>query len=122
MIFKALTTGIVALSGVAAIALWGVDARADDAPAAPAAYAQAVLTTVSSHIVYPRLAKARGEQGVVTLAITVDKGGAVANVAVVNSSGVASLDDAAVNAAKDGAPYPAQSGTTLVQGKVRFTP
>ena len=95
---------------------------AEDAPPAAGPYSQQVLTSVSSHLVYPRIAKARGEQGVVTLAIVIDKAGAVTNVAVVNSSGVSSLDEAAMTAAREAAPFPAQSATSTVQGKIRFSP
>ena len=66
--------------------------------------------------VYPAMARRRGEQGRVVLRVSVAAGGTPAQVAVGQSSGFPSLDDAAMDAVRqwrfvpatrDGQPVPA---------------
>jgi len=99
--------------------LTAIPAFADEAPAA---YTHKVLERVANHAVYPRVAYVNSEEGVVTVAVTLDKKGNLTGVNVLNSSGVPSIDLAAIQAAKDAAPYPAPSAAdTVVKGKIRFT-
>lgn len=102
-------------------ALVAVPALADDAIAPD--YTHDVLTRMADHAVYPHTALTSSQQGVVTVAVTVDKAGNLAGVNVLNSSGVPSIDMAAIQAAKDAAPYPAPTAATetVVKGKIRFS-
>jgi TonB family protein len=87
---------------------------------APAAYAKTVMTAVSSKVEYPKMARMRHQEGVVTLAVTIDGNGAPA-AAVEKSSGVQSLDDAAVAAVSAAAPFPAPpEAGVVVRGNIRF--
>jgi TonB family protein len=100
-----------------ALALWATGANAADAPAA---YAKTVLTAVSSKVEYPKMARMRHQEGVVTVVMTIDANGAP-TASVEKSSGVQSLDDAAVAAVGAAAPFPAppEAGVT-VRGNIRF--
>lgn len=111
---------VLKLSALAA-ALTAVPALADDA--APTGYTHDVLTRISEHAVYPHTAMAFSQQGVVTVAVTVDKAGNLSGVNVLSSSGVPAIDLAAIQAAKDAAPYPApvEAADTVVKGKIRFS-
>lgn len=104
-----------------AAALVALPAFADDAIAPT--YTHDVLTRISDHAIYPRTAMASAQEGVVTVAVTLDKSGNLAGINVLNSSGVPSIDLAAIQAAKDAAPYPAPtaSSDTVVKGKIRFS-
>lgn len=103
------------------VALTSVPALADDAISPT--YTHDVLTRVADHAVYPHNALATSQQGVVTVAVTVGKDGNLAGINVLNSSGVPSIDLAAIQAAKDAAPYPAPVAATetVVKGKIRFS-
>jgi TonB family protein len=84
-------------------------------------YTHRVFSKISTLAVYPRMAQVRDEEGVVTLALTIDRSGNVADVKVVDSSGVATIDQAAVQAARAAAPYPAPADQQAeVTGKIRF--
>ena len=87
---------------------------------APAAYNKTVMTAVSGKVEYPKMAKMRHQEGVVTLQVTVDASGA-AVAAVEKSSGIQSLDDAALAAVNAAAPFPAPpEAGTVVHGNIRF--
>lgn len=87
---------------------------------APPAYTKAVMTQVSGKVEYPKMAKMRHQEGVVTLQLTID-GSGTAQAAVEKSSGIQSLDDAAVAAAAAAAPFPAPPEPgTVVHGNIRF--
>ena len=102
-----------------AATLTAVPALADDAISPD--YTHDVLVRVADHAVYPHMALATAQEGVVTVAVTVGKDGNLAGINVLNSSGVPSIDLAAIQAAKDAAPYPAPSAAdTVVKGKIRF--
>jgi len=103
-----------------AFTLAAVPALADDSAAG---YTHEVLTRVADHAVYPRTAKSNDEQGVVTVAVSVDKAGNLTGVNVLNSSGVPAIDLAAIQAAKDAAPFPApaSAASTVVKGNIRFS-
>ena len=104
------------ISALASLAVAGVAFAAD----APPAYTKAVMTQVSGKVEYPKMAKMRHQEGVVTLALTIDGAGA-AQAAVEKSSGVQSLDDAAMNAASAAGPFPAPpEAGTVVHGNIRF--
>ena len=104
-----------------AAALTAVPALADDAVSPN--YTHDVLTRMADHAIYPHGAMATAQQGVVTVAVTVDKTGNLAGINVLNSSGVPAIDLAAIQAAKDAAPYPAPTAgaETVVKGKIRFS-
>lgn len=106
------------------------------APAVPAVTPEipakaAVAPTAASGIAgthttppYPNLARKLGEQGTVKLRIALDARGAVTGVTVLDSSGHARLDDAAVDwvkahwryrpATRDGAPVPSTAVANVV--------
>lgn len=88
---------------------------------APPAYTKTVMTLVSGKVEYPKMAKMRHQEGVVTLQLTIDGAGA-AQAAVEKSSGIQSLDDAALAAATAAGPFPAPpEAGTVVHGNIRFT-
>lgn len=68
--------------------------RATDIPDAPPHLAHRIPP------IYPEGARARGIEGVVTLRVSVDEDGSVVRVEVAQSSGVASLDRAAIRAVR----------------------
>lgn len=70
---------------------------------------------------YPAGARARGEQGGVTLEIAVSPDGTVSEIETVASSGFAALDDAAVKAVRRARFLPAKSDGRPVAGRVRLT-
>lgn len=70
--------------------------------------------------VYPRAARRRGEQGVVTLELTVDEEGRVGLVTVVASSGFPDLDAAAKEAVAAAHFVPAQSDGKPVSSSARL--
>jgi TonB family protein len=101
--------------------LAAVPALAEEAAANGTSYTHEVLTRVADHAVYPRVAMANSEEGVVTVAVSLDTKGNLTGVNVLNSSGIPSIDLAAIQAAKDAAPYPAPSAANaVVKGKIRF--
>ena len=85
-------------------------------------YNHDVLTRISSHAIYPRTAAMAAEEGVVTVAVSLDKSGNLTGVQLLHPSGILSIDMAAIQAAKDAAPYPAPAaGDTVVKGRIRFS-
>lgn len=109
------------LKAAAAVSLMVV-AGAAMAGDAPPAYTKTVMTAVAGKVEYPKMAKMRHQEGVVTVAVTVDGGGAVASAAVEKSSGVESLDNAAIAAVNAAAPFPAPpEAGTVVHGNIRFS-
>ncbi len=69
--------------------------------------------------VYPELARRRGQEGTVLLAVSVDAAGRPLSVAVAQSSGHQLLDDAARRAVEKWAFNPARQGGVAVPGQVR---
>ncbi|MBT6296946.1 MAG: energy transducer TonB, partial [Nitrospina sp.] len=61
---------------------------------------------VASAQVYPEFAREKNKQGKAILSIKLGRNGNILNVSVGNSSGHKVLDEAAVKAIKDAAPYP----------------
>lgn len=104
-----------------AVALTAVPALADDVTSP--SYSHDVLTRVADHAVYPHMALATAKEGVVTVAVTVGKDGNLTGINVLDSSGVPAIDLAAIQAAKDAAPYPAPAAATetVVKGRIRFS-
>jgi TonB family protein len=89
---------------------------------APPDYVKAVMTQVAARVEYPKMAKMRHQEGTVTVQITVDDKGQPTATTVAQSSGIQSLDDAALDAVKVSAPFPAPPATgTVVKGNVKFT-
>jgi protein TonB len=64
---------------------------------------------------YPEAARARGEQGTVRLALTIDRGGHVVSARLVGSSGSSTLDQAALEMARhaSGQPLPPEMGSSV---------
>lgn len=109
------------LKAIAAVSLLVV-AGAAMAADAPPAYTKTVMTAVANKVEYPKMAKMRHQEGVATVAVTIDASGAVANAAVEKSSGIESLDNAAIAAVNAAAPFPAPpEAGTVVHGNIRFT-
>jgi len=105
------------IAASAALLLMATGALAADAPPA---YVKTVMTAVSGKVEYPKMAKMRHQEGVVTVAVTVDGSGA-ATAVVEKSSGIQSLDDAALAAVTAAAPFPAPPEAGLVvKGNIRF--
>ena len=64
----------------------------------------------------------REQEGTVALAVKIDGTGATADASVEISSGNTTLDNAAIEAAKNAAPFPAPpGGDTLVHLKIAFS-
>ena len=88
---------------------------------APADYVSKVNEMIHKAVVYPRLAKMREQEGTVGFTVKIDGAGAVADAAVEATSGNTTLDTAALDAAKNAAPFPAPpGGAALVHLKVAF--
>ncbi len=105
---------------ICTIAVLSVVSGAAFAGDAPPAYNKTVMVAVSGKVEYPKMAKMRHQEGVVTVALTVDASGA-ATAAVEKSSGIQSLDDAALAACAAAAPFPAPpEAGTVVHGNIRF--
>lgn len=71
--------------------------------------------------VYPRSARRKGHEGVVTVEISVAADGAVSDVALVSSSGHRELDEAASSAARSAHFAPATDDGECVSGRLRLT-
>lgn len=71
--------------------------------------------------VYPRSARRRGREGVVTLEILVSDGGDVSEAVVVAGSGHRDLDLAAVSAVRSARFVPATEDGVQVEGRLRLT-
>ena len=71
--------------------------------------------------VYPRSARRKGHEGVVTVEISVASDGAVSDVALVSSSGHRELDEAASSAARSAHFAPATDDGECVSGRLRLT-
>jgi protein TonB len=71
--------------------------------------------------VYPRSARRRGREGVVTVEITVSDFGEVSGVEVIAGSGYKDLDSAAVSAVRTAHFSPAIENGVRVQGSLRLT-
>jgi protein TonB len=98
----------------AATASKAADSPASNA-AAVAAWRGAWAAVLSWNRHYPEAARARGEQGTVRLALTIDRGGHVASAHIVGSSGSATLDQAALEMARNatGRPLPPEMGSSV---------
>ena len=102
---------------------------AENSEAAPAALAaEERAAVVSDPIalnrivpVYPRTARRKGHEGVVTVAISVAEDGVVAHAEVVSSSGYEELDEAALSAVRTARFVPATSDGVSVRGELRLT-
>ena len=69
-------------------------------------YSYSIRMKVASAQVYPEFAREKNKQGKAILSIKLGRNGNILNVSVGNSSGHEVLDEAAVKAIKDAAPYP----------------
>src|ERR1700761_1557349 len=88
---------------------------------APPAYTKTVMTQVSGKVEYPKMARMRHQEGVVTVQVTIDAAGAPSASSIEKSSGIESLDNAALAAVAAAAPFPAPpEAGTVVHGNIRF--
>jgi periplasmic protein TonB len=93
--------------------------KAAASPAASAASAAAWRSAWSAALNwnrhYPEAARARGEQGTVRLALTIDRGGHVVSARLIASSGSSILDQAALEMARhvSGRPLPPEMGSSV---------
>ncbi len=71
-----------------------------------ASYLKHIKDKVQNTWVYPEEARLNNQQGGLLLIFTIEKNGDVSRVKVINSSGYRLLDEAAVNAIKEAAPFP----------------
>ena len=71
--------------------------------------------------VYPRSARRRGREGIVTLEISVSDSGEVSDAAVIEGSGHKDLDSAAVSAVRTARFAPATEDGVRVEGRLRLT-
>ena len=71
--------------------------------------------------IYPRSARRRGREGIVTLEISVSDSGEVSEAAVIEGSGHKDLDSAAVSAVHTARFAPATEDGVKVQGRLRLT-
>ncbi len=80
-----------------------------------AAFRSAWSAAMSWNRHYPEAARARGEQGTVRLALTIDRGGHVVSAHIVSSSGSTTLDQAALEMARNasGRPLPPEMGSSV---------
>lgn len=76
-------------------------------PAVEDAYRARIRQAVDAHKIYPRLARRMGEEGRVVLAFVIEADGRLVGVRVVESSGSELLDEAALGAVREAAPFPA---------------
>jgi protein TonB len=109
------------LKGSALVAVIAL-AAASQAAEAPATYTRTVMEQVSSKVEYPKMAKMRHQEGAAIVAIAMGANGTPTSATIEKSSGFQSLDDAALNAVKAAAPFPAPvSAGDVVRGSIRFT-
>jgi len=119
MRFQVMFSQVLKGSALAAIVVLASVAQAAEAPAA---YTKAVMEKVSSKVEYPKMAKMRHQEGAAIVAISMDASGAPATATIEKSSGFQSLDDAALNAVKAAAPFPAPAAAgDVVRGSIRFS-
>ena len=69
-------------------------------------YSYLIRMRVASAKIYPQSAREKNQQGKATLSLKLGKDGSVLKVSIGNSSGYEVLDQAAIDAIKDAAPYP----------------
>jgi protein TonB len=78
---------------------------------AQTSYVALIGAALQRHREYPRAARARGEEGRVTMVLVIAPNGTLVDVRVQKGSGFTSLDDAAVQMARRAAPFPPLPGT-----------
>jgi protein TonB len=80
-----------------------------------AAFRSAWAAALSWNRHYPEAARARGEQGTVRLALMIGRGGHVISARIVGSSGSSTLDQAALEMARNasGRPLPPEMGSSV---------
>ncbi|GMT43282.1 MAG: hypothetical protein IEMM0003_0101 [bacterium] len=71
-----------------------------------ASYMAHIKRQVESVWIYPEEAIEKGESGVLFLFFVINQNGSLKNIKLINSSGHEILDNAAINALKDAAPFP----------------
>ncbi len=94
--------------------------RADDVSDAAVIKEASPLYRKNPPPVYPRVARRRGHQGTVSLEVLVDRNGSVKDLRVLQSSGYAALDDAALASVKDWIFEPGTRGNQCVEMWVKL--
>jgi len=92
----------------------------------PQQWQQQVLRHLDRHKTYPRAAQRAGEEGVAQIRFTIDASGRVLSVSLAASSGIAALDQAAIETARRASPVPrppasAGQGTISLTAAIRFS-
>lgn len=108
-------------AGAAAAAPTSAQAQAQvPAPAeyAPPPYAPVLLDWLGRHRDYPRAARLRRQEGMPRIGVTLDSSGRLLALTLVESSGFALLDEAALAMARRAAPFPPPQ---LLRGTDRAT-
>lgn len=77
----------------------------------PGEWQQQVLRHIDRRKVYPRDAQRAGQEGVVSIAFTIDASGGVVSASVARSSGFPALDQAALETARRASPVPRPPAT-----------
>lgn len=70
------------------------------------AWHKEIVTQIESHLVYPAAAQARRQKGVVQVAFSFNRQGRVISSQIVNASGYAALDQAALETLQKAQPFP----------------
>ena len=86
----------------------------------PAQWQSQVLRQLDRSKVYPRAAQRSGQEGVVQIGFTVDAAGRLSGIRVTGSSGIAELDQAAVDTARRASPVP-RPPAAMGQGNLSLT-
>ena len=108
---KAIAAGVLLLAGASSFA-------AD----APQAYVSSVMKQVFGKVEYPKMAKMRHQEGVVQIQITINAKGGVQEAKIEKSSGLQTLDDAALEAVQSVPSFPEPpAGGNVIHGSVRFS-
>ena len=109
----AISTLVIAALSASPLASLAADAQPS--------YSKTVMAQISGKVEYPKMAKMRHQEGTVTVLVTLAADGSVSSAAVEQSSGIQSLDDAAIAAVNGAAPYPAPpEAGTVIKGNVKF--
>jgi len=92
------------LAGLSSVLLTGVE-EAEASTISPE-YLAAIRKRIERHQKYPRLARERGIEGTATVRFTLNRSGHLEELVLVSSSGSKTLDDAALTAIRESAPFP----------------
>jgi protein TonB len=92
----------------------------------PEQWQQQVLAYLDRRKLYPREAQRAGQEGVARITFAIDSAGRVLSVSLAGSSGIAALDQAALNTVRRASPLPSPpadmgQGSLTLTASIRFT-